>query len=65
MKIIGCVRLWDQRQKSPVLSLEPVAQKDDTIADCWCVAYKYLYLDSGILSTMMKDALRLDMIMEM
>ena len=32
----GCVRLWDPRQDSSVLSLEPV-NKESVIADCWSV----------------------------
>ena len=35
----GCVRLWDIRQKSPVLSLEPVVSKEDVIVDCWAVGF--------------------------
>jgi hypothetical protein len=32
----GCVRVWDPRQKSPVLSLEPI-EKEPAIPDCWTV----------------------------
>jgi len=40
----GTVRVWDIRQKDPVLSLEPV---DDGIpADCWTVAFGNSYNDS-------------------
>lgn len=33
---LGCVRVWDPRQKSPVLSLEP-AEKQLAVPDCWAV----------------------------
>ena len=33
---LGCVRVWDPRQKSPVLSLEPV-EKQTAVPDCWAV----------------------------
>ena len=34
----GCIRVWDPRQKSPVLSLEP-AEKESLVPDAWSVAY--------------------------
>ena len=33
---IGCVRVWDPRQSTPVVSLEP-ADKDEIFPDCWAV----------------------------
>ena len=47
----GCVRIWDQRQKSdPVMSFEP--KKADAVAataaaarDCWCLAFGNSYND--------------------
>ena len=43
----GCVRLWDPRQESRVLSLEP-ANKESIIADCWSVAYHKSNVDLGM-----------------
>jgi len=31
----GSVRLWDPRQQSPVIALDPVAS--DILPDCWTV----------------------------
>ena len=31
----GCVRVWDPRQKSPVVSLEPVDK--EVVPDAWTV----------------------------
>jgi WD40 repeat protein len=33
----GCVRVWDPRQQSPVLSLEP--ESDQSARDCWSVGF--------------------------
>jgi len=38
----GCVRVWDPRQKAPVLALEP-ANKDTIVPDCWCVGFGNSY----------------------
>lgn len=37
----GCVRVWDPRQKSPVVSLEPI-EKEPVLPDAWCVGYVLL-----------------------
>jgi len=36
----GCVRVWDPRQESPVVSLEPA---EDPAPDCWCTAFGNSY----------------------
>lgn len=38
----GCVRVWDPRQQTPVLALEP-ADKDSIVPDCWAVAFGNSY----------------------
>jgi len=38
----GCVRVWDPRQASPVVSLEP-AQGEEIKPDCWTVAFGNSY----------------------
>lgn len=38
----GCVRVWDPRQKSPVLALEP-AEGEKVVPDCWAVAFGNSY----------------------
>ena len=35
--MLGCVRVWDPRQQTPVLALEP-ADKEAVVPDCWAVA---------------------------
>jgi len=42
LKRKGCVRVWDPRQKSPVVSLEPV-EKEPVLPDAWCVGYLFLF----------------------
>ncbi|EAS01252.2 WD domain, G-beta repeat protein (macronuclear) [Tetrahymena thermophila SB210] len=37
----GCVRVWDPRQKAPVLSLEP--SDKESVPDAWCVAFGNSY----------------------
>lgn len=39
----GCVRVWDPRQQSAVLSLEPVDK--DHVPDCWSVGFGNSYND--------------------
>lgn len=34
----GCVRVWDPRQKAPVVSLEP-SESEAIKPDCWAVAF--------------------------
>jgi WD40 repeat protein len=38
----GCIRVWDPRQKSPVLSLEPI-EKEPSVPDAWCVGFGNSY----------------------
>jgi WD40 repeat protein len=39
----GCVRVWDPREKAPVLSLEP--SEGEAPRDCWAVAFGNSYND--------------------
>lgn len=43
----GCVRLWDPRQKTPVISLDP-AETSDVLPDCWTVRYIFVDVVSGM-----------------
>ena len=38
----GCVRVWDPRQESPVVSLEP-SENEAIKPDCWTVAFGNAY----------------------
>ena len=38
----GCVRVWDPRQESPVVSLEP-ADSEVVKPDCWAVCFGNAY----------------------
>jgi len=38
----GCVKVWDPRQQSPVVALEP-ADKDAIVPDCWAVGFGNSY----------------------
>ena len=35
--ILGCVKVWDPRQKTPVACMEPA--EGETNRDCWAVAF--------------------------
>ena len=41
----GCVRVWDPRQESPVVSLEP-ADSEQVKPDCWAVSFGNAYNQS-------------------
>lgn len=37
------MKVWDLREKGPVLALEPVDTKDEDIPDCWDVSFGNSY----------------------
>jgi WD repeat-containing protein 92 len=45
----GSVRVWDPRQKTPVISLDPA--ESDVVPDCWSVRYCCPYLVLGTRTT--------------
>ena len=42
----GSVKLWDPRQNSPVLALEPATAEAEVRPDCWAVGFGNSYNDS-------------------
>jgi WD40 repeat protein len=42
----GSVKLWDPRQKAPVLALEPATAEAEVRPDCWTVGFGNSYNDS-------------------
>lgn len=60
----GSVRLWDPRQKTPVISLDP-AESADVLPDCWSVRYPIFYSVSVMLTIMTKEWWQQAMITEM
>lgn len=49
----GSVRIWDPRQMTPVISLDPV--ESEVLPDCWSVRYSYYYLVLETLITMNRE----------
>lgn len=41
----GAVKLWDPRQNTPVLALEPNTKEEEIKPDCWTVAFGNSYND--------------------
>ena len=50
----GSVRLWDPRQKTPVISLDP-AESSDVLPDCWSVRYISCYAVLVMLITVSRE----------
>lgn len=44
----GCVRIWDPRQKAPVVSLEPMDK--EIIPDAWAVGFGNSYSDERVVA---------------